>query len=154
MTRGLVRCGYAAAHGGKPPAYRHRSPKNSGGYAPASPPDPINIHQQWFIIQNVSRPTSDTRPTIFFSLFGQIGTHRILMSVMNSLHQHVFCKQQSRIRMVIPQGMTIAPRSYLVTQFLQPDFVVVFFQIADYAAAGYAVDELKRSRRRQTMIRD
>ncbi len=43
-------CGSAAAHSGKPPAYR-QLPKNSGGSASASPPDSINVHPQWLIFQ-------------------------------------------------------------------------------------------------------
>jgi len=124
-----------------------------GGCASASPPfDPIYIHQQRFIIQNVSTPTPDTRPTVVFWSLHQARTHRILMGVVNSLLQYILRQQQSRVGMVIPKRMTVVPRPDLVPQFLQRDFMVVIFQIVDYAMTSNSINELKRSGGREHRV--
>jgi hypothetical protein len=119
---------------------------DSGGSASTSPPDPINVYQEGLVIQNVPCPTPNTRPSIFFGSLHQAGTHWILMGVMNSLHQHLFRKEQaepqrckagqSRIGMVIPKGISVPPASHLVPQFCQRSLKIVLFQVADYPVAG------------------
>jgi hypothetical protein len=85
---------FGAAHSGKPPAFRRDIPLFHHPEAPPradstlSPLNLIEIHQQRLVLEGIAGPTSVAGPPVILRSGRQAGTDRIVMRVMNSLHQH------------------------------------------------------------------
>ncbi|HEY0349382.1 MAG TPA: hypothetical protein VGC60_14630, partial [Pyrinomonadaceae bacterium] len=61
----------------------------------------------------------------------------------NSLHQHLFGQQQTRVGMVVPQRSFLTPWSYFMPQSLQRRLIVLQFEIIDRATTDNSINELK-----------
>lgn len=65
------------------------------------------------------------------------------MGVMHALHQHVFTRQESNIRMVTPQRVSVSAPIFLVLKFLKRLLMTMLLKKFDYSSTYEAVYELK-----------
>jgi hypothetical protein len=76
---------------------------------PSTPPfDLIDIYFQRLYVQPTPIPDPRTGPLPIVRVFDQAGAHWVHMGVVDSLKQHLFIPEQSRIRVMLPEGLLVS----------------------------------------------
>jgi len=123
--------------------------------APRFPPDDSpDIHSQGLIFHLASRPGANARPAIVNRSFDQSSAHRILMNVIDFLHQRSLADQRQCICLLLPQRVAVMAFSFVVPEFLERGGEPFLLEVVDDAAARDSFRVSKHVRRFMQSIRD
>lgn len=76
------------------------------------------------------------------------------MSVVNSFHQHLFGKQQSRVRVMIPKRILVIFLFCFSPQLQQRTLIAMVLEVIDHPTANDSINEPESVSRRKGRVGD